>query len=1115
MFLRRAIALVSMLTLTVPVLITTLAAPAGATTTFDVPGLIADSSIGYTTNYIVNGSVTLSATGGWTENTAGCPALNCRGPNGTGAPLAGENQANWLLPNGSAFILAGRIGTSGPWTAVGSGPVTMHGNGALYMAMNDRLPSYADNGGSMHVTATDPLQLSTSYLSEGPVLAGTPVDWEGTIANTNSTNVAGGQAIVSFGAPAVAVPTWSVPASESSGTCTPSEGDEYFCNFGTVPADSTAFIDATVDTTGARPGFISDSLQVSTDGGSSYSAAPVAQQQIDGLQFSVLAPPTIPAGKVLQLTTTVTNTSATDPISDIFLHGSLDNGAYQSGPPECVVDNGGEGGPTIDCPNAEGGYTLPPGGSLDFTTTVNTGGLAGQTIGWSMFGDSPDLNGDTQTESGSVGVVAATAAAAPTVSIVSPASNVKLGQTLTHVFSANASPASGQSITYVDLKVDNGARTIDTSSPYSVTLAPNQLNPGTHVLSASAHDSDGQTKVTSITVTVAGPPSVAIVPPAGFTNLDTAKTFHSIATPGASGVTIASVTYAVDGNSIGSTTAAPYTKVVDPSILSLSSGSHSLTAIALDSLGQTATNNFNFSVPGATLTIAGTNPPVIGQITGNGDAAWPIQVNNTSNVVAHHVKLTIDATATAPNGATTALSFDLGAINGGLNLPATTVTCVPGSGTTFVCNVPDLPPMSSLSSPYRIFVTTPSLPAGSTITGNAVASAANAGPASGVLDAVSVISCGPGCVIGVAAPGDPFASTPGGPTAENPTKQVITLSSGVAGGPELPAVTVTLSSIDPTTANDDNNSPDASLCPTDTGPTACAGQISSVVGDFGSYVDKKNPIRVTIITRWGTSIPPGGILMEKDSGGDPFFLVPCVVNPTTREFNTPCVLPEIVHGTVAAGDLTTYDSVLFVGDDVHFARRIIAGVDPPGAPTGVSATAGVGKAILRWTAPTATNGGKLIGYEVTVLSGGVVQKVVDFDSTALTQTIPGLNPSKTYTFKVAAANPAGLSVVSAASNAIKPIGPPAAPTGVTATAGAGRATVRWTAPTATGGSPITGYVITVLIAGVVQKTVTLTNASVGAGITNLAAGTYTFKVVAKNVAGAGPASALSNAVRVT
>ncbi len=150
-----------------------------------------------------------------------------------------------------------------------------------------------------------------------------------------------------------------------------------------------------------------------------------------------------------------------------------------------------------------------------------------------------------------------------------------------------------------------------------------------------------------------------------------------------------------------------------------------------------------------------------------------------------------------------------------------------------------------------------------------------------------------------------------------------------------------------------------------------------------------------------------------------------------------------------------------------------------------------------------------------MLSGGAVQKVVDFDNTLLTEPIGGLDPTKTYTFTVAAANITGLGLPSAVSNAIKPIGPPAAPTGLTAVAGVGKATLRWTAPTVNGGSPVTGYVVTVLIAGVVQKTVAFTNVLTGA-ITSLTRGkSYTFKVAAKNIAGTGPASALSNAVKPT
>ena len=452
-----------------------------------MPGLV-DPSIGYTTGYTVNGSVTLTATGGWTEIVSGCPSLACIGPNGTGSPLAGENQANWLLPGGSAFILAGRIGTSGPWSAVGAGPTTLHGNGAhLYMAMNDRLPSYADNGGSLHVTATDPLQLTTAYSSDGPVLAGAPVDWEGTVANTNATNIGATQAVVSLGrTPTVGVPTWSIPANESSGACTPSEGDVYLCNFGTVPAHSTAFIDATADTTGVGPGnhqrfalgehrrrgFVHPPRRSHTKQSTACNStcwrlppSPRARCSSSRRPSRTRAQPTRSATSSCTDRSTTARTTRARPT------------------PRSTT--AAEGGPTIDCPTEETGYALPPGESLDFTTTVNTNGLAGESIDWSMLANSPDLNGDTQTESGSVAVVSDTGAAAPTVSIVAPASNVKLGQTLAHPFTATASPASGQSISYVDLRdrrrsahdryvvaVFGHARAESTEIPGSMSSAP-------------------------------------------------------------------------------------------------------------------------------------------------------------------------------------------------------------------------------------------------------------------------------------------------------------------------------------------------------------------------------------------------------------------------------------------------------------------------------------------------------------------------------------------------------------------------------------------------------------------------------------------------------------------
>ncbi|HEV2346280.1 MAG TPA: fibronectin type III domain-containing protein [Actinocrinis sp.] len=94
---------------------------------------------------------------------------------------------------------------------------------------------------------------------------------------------------------------------------------------------------------------------------------------------------------------------------------------------------------------------------------------------------------------------------------------------------------------------------------------------------------------------------------------------------------------------------------------------------------------------------------------------------------------------------------------------------------------------------------------------------------------------------------------------------------------------------------------------------------------------------------------------------------------------------------------------------------------------------------------------------------------------------------------------------------------PAAPTGVTATAGNGSASVTWTAP-ANGGSQITSYTVTPYAGNTALTSTTVVGnpAATSTTVPGLTNGTsYTFTVTATNAIGTSPASAASNAVTPT
>jgi hypothetical protein len=117
--------------------------------------------------------------------------------------------------------------------------------------------------------------------------------------------------------------------------------------------------------------------------------------------------------------------------------------------------------------------------------------------------------------------------------------------------------------------------------------------------------------------------------------------------------------------------------------------------------------------------------------------------------------------------------------------------------------------------------------------------------------------------------------------------------------------------------------------------------------------------------------------------------------------------------SVHVGDNGTSSTSTKIGVDAMAFRPVSTA---PGAPTGVSATAGNAQAAVSWTAPASNGGSAITRYTVTAAPGGRTATTTG----ATTATVTGLTNGTAYRFTATATNAAGTSPGSTASAAVTP-----------------------------------------------------------------------------------------------
>ncbi|MFA6004252.1 MAG: Ig-like domain-containing protein, partial [Elusimicrobiota bacterium] len=280
--------------------------------------------------------------------------------------------------------------------------------------------------------------------------------------------------------------------------------------------------------------------------------------------------------------------------------------------------------------------------NIVFTNNTASQSAAGPVLNFKNI-DGLTITGNTQPLSSGVltslnnctGVITGTDTTAPAVTFTSPAA----GSTVSGVIGLSASASDNVGVVGVQFKLDGANQGAEELiAPYEISWVTTGASNGAHTLSAVARDAAGNTQTATVSVTVSNTvadttaPTAAITAPANGATVSGSITISGTA---ADNVAVSAVAVSVDGGAFSSASGTS-NWIFSLNTASLANGSHSLTARATDSSGNTKTAAISVTVSNAPAVLtprasysfnAGSGSTAV-DISGNGhtgalvNAAW-------------------------------------------------------------------------------------------------------------------------------------------------------------------------------------------------------------------------------------------------------------------------------------------------------------------------------------------------------------------------------------------------------------------------------------------------------------------------------------------------------------